>query len=111
MITHTEDRRQLLVQHFMLGPGWAQGCPSCSYMADHADRMTIHLANRDTTFVAISRAPLAEIQRFRERMRRARVVGPAANAEQQLGFFRAPPMHSVDGLVHGSDVRAQAACR
>jgi predicted dithiol-disulfide oxidoreductase (DUF899 family) len=63
-----EGRRQLLVQHFMLGPGWEQGCPSCSFMADHADGMTVHLAHRDTTFVAISRAPLGEIQRFRQRM-------------------------------------------
>ena len=63
-----EGRCQLLVQHFMLGPGWEQGCPSCSFMADHADGMTVHLAHRDTTFVAISRAPLAEIQRFRQRM-------------------------------------------
>lgn len=61
-------RRQLLVQHFMFGPGWEQGCPSCSYMADHADGMTIHLAHRDITFVAVSRAPLADILRFRERM-------------------------------------------
>ena len=63
-----EGRRQLIVQHFMLGPGWEQGCPSCSYMADHTDGMTIHLAHRDVTFVAISRAPLAEIERFRRRM-------------------------------------------
>jgi len=63
-----EGRRQLLVQHFMLGPGWEQGCPSCSFMADHTDGMTLHLAHRDTTFVAISRAPLAEVQRFRQRM-------------------------------------------
>ena len=63
-----EGRRQLLVQHFMLGIGWEQGCPSCSFMADHSDGMTVHLAHRDTTFVAISRAPLAEIQRFRQRM-------------------------------------------
>jgi len=63
-----EGRPQLLVQHFMLGPGWDQGCPSCSYMADHSDGMTAHLAHRDTTLVAISRAPLAEIQRFKQRM-------------------------------------------
>ena len=63
-----EGRRQLIVQHFMLGPDWEQGCPSCSFMADHSDGMTLHLAHRDTTFVAISRAPLAEIQRFRQRM-------------------------------------------
>jgi predicted dithiol-disulfide oxidoreductase (DUF899 family) len=63
-----EGRRQLLVQHFMLGPGWEQGCKSCSFMADHADGMRLHLAHRDVTFVAISRAPLADIERFRQRM-------------------------------------------
>ena len=63
-----EGRRQLLVQHFMFGPGWEQGCPSCSFMADHTDGMNVHLAHRDITFVAIARAPLADIQRFRSRM-------------------------------------------
>jgi predicted dithiol-disulfide oxidoreductase (DUF899 family) len=61
-------RRQLLVQHFMLAPGWEQGCKSCSFMADHTDGMNVHLAHRDVTFVAISRAPLAEIELFRRRM-------------------------------------------
>jgi predicted dithiol-disulfide oxidoreductase (DUF899 family) len=61
-------RGQLMVQHFMFGPGWEQGCPSCSFMADHTDGMNIHLAHRDVTFVAVSRAPLAEIERFRRRM-------------------------------------------
>jgi predicted dithiol-disulfide oxidoreductase (DUF899 family) len=61
-------RRQLLVQHFMFGPGWEQGCPSCSFMADHSDGMNVHLAHRDITLVAISRAPLADIERFRRRM-------------------------------------------
>jgi predicted dithiol-disulfide oxidoreductase (DUF899 family) len=61
-------RSQLLVQHFMLRPGAEEGCKSCSYMADHVDGMTIHLAHRDTTMVAISRAPLAEIERFHRRM-------------------------------------------
>ena len=63
-----DGRRQLLVQHFMLGPSWEQGCPSCSFMADHSDGMTVHLAQRDVTLVAVSRAPLAEIERFRQRM-------------------------------------------
>jgi predicted dithiol-disulfide oxidoreductase (DUF899 family) len=63
-----EGRRQLLVQHFMLGPGWEQGCKSCSFMADHTDGMNVHLAHRDVTLVAISRAPLPEIERFRRRM-------------------------------------------
>lgn len=63
-----DGRQQLLVQHFMLGPGWEQGCPSCSYMADHTDGMTVHLADRDVAMVAVSRAPLAEIEGFRRRM-------------------------------------------
>ena len=63
-----DGRCQLLVQHFMFAPGWEQGCPSCSFMADHTDGMTVHLAQRDVSFVAISRATLAEIERFRQRM-------------------------------------------
>jgi predicted dithiol-disulfide oxidoreductase (DUF899 family) len=52
----------------MFAPGWEQGCPSCSFMADHADGMRVHLAHRDVTLVAVSRAPLADIERFRSRM-------------------------------------------
>jgi predicted dithiol-disulfide oxidoreductase (DUF899 family) len=63
-----DGRSQLLVQHFMLGPGWEEGCPSCSFMADHIDGMNVHLAHRDVTLVVVSRAPLAEIERFRRRM-------------------------------------------
>ena len=63
-----EGRRQLLVQHFMFGPGWEQGCPSCSFMADHLDGMAVHLEHRDVTLLVVSRAPLAEIERFRQRM-------------------------------------------
>ncbi len=63
-----QGRRQLIVQHFMLGPGWAQGCPSCSFMADHLDGISVHLAQRDIAWLAVSRAPLEEIERFRRRM-------------------------------------------
>jgi predicted dithiol-disulfide oxidoreductase (DUF899 family) len=63
-----DKRSQLIVYHFMFGPGWEQGCPSCSLLADHFDGATVHLAQRDVTFVAISRAPLAEIEPFRRRM-------------------------------------------
>jgi len=63
-----EGRRQLLVQHFMFAPGWEQGCKSCSFMADHSDGMNVHLAHRDVTLLAVSRAPLADIERFRQRM-------------------------------------------
>ena len=61
-------RSQLIVYHFMLGPGWKEGCPSCSYLADHFDGMTIHLANRNVAFAVISHAPYAEIETFKKRM-------------------------------------------
>jgi predicted dithiol-disulfide oxidoreductase (DUF899 family) len=63
-----DERSQLIVYHFMLGPGWIEGCPSCSYLADHFDGMLPHLAQRDVTFTAISRAPLAEIEAYKRRM-------------------------------------------
>jgi predicted dithiol-disulfide oxidoreductase (DUF899 family) len=63
-----DGRSQLLVQHFMLAPGWQQGCKSCSFMADHTDGMNMHLAHHDVTMLAVSRAPLAEIERYRTRM-------------------------------------------
>jgi len=61
-------RSQLVIYHFMLGPGWKEGCPSCSYLSDHFDGMTIHLANRDVTFAVVSHAPFAEIKAFKQRM-------------------------------------------
>ena len=63
-----EGRSQLMVQHFMFGPDWEQGCASCSFMADHTDGMKIHLEHRDIKFVAISRAPLDKIEGMRKRM-------------------------------------------
>jgi len=62
------ERSQLIVYHFMFGPGWKEGCPSCSFLADSFDGAVIHLAQRDTTFLAISRATLPEIEAFRKRM-------------------------------------------
>jgi predicted dithiol-disulfide oxidoreductase (DUF899 family) len=61
-------RSQLIVYHFMLGPGWGEGCKSCSYLADHFDGPNIHLPHRDVTFVVISRAPLSEIEAYQKRM-------------------------------------------
>src|SRR6201993_4623176 len=63
-----DGRSQLLVYHFMFGPGWKEGCPSCSFLADAFDSFGIHLAQRDTTFVAVSRATLPEIDAFKKRM-------------------------------------------
>src|SRR6202050_5578971 len=63
-----DGRSQLVIYHFMLGPGWTEGCPSCSYISDHFDGMAIHLANRDVTLVVVSHAPIAEIEAFKKRM-------------------------------------------
>lgn len=63
-----EGRSQLMVYHFMFGPDWDEGCPHCSFWADHFDGMAVHLNHRDVTFVAISRAPLARIEPFKKRM-------------------------------------------
>jgi len=63
-----DGRSQLVVQHFMLGPGWEEGCKSCSFMMDHFNAAAVHLPARDVAFAAVSRAPLAEILPFKERM-------------------------------------------
>ena len=63
-----DGRSQLIVYHFMLGPGWEEGCKSCSYLADHFDGANWHLPHRDVTLVVISRAPLDEIQPYQKRM-------------------------------------------
>ncbi len=61
-------RSQLLVYHFMFGPDYAAGCPSCSAIADGFDGFAVHLANHDVSFSAVSRAPLAKLQAFKRRM-------------------------------------------
>lgn len=61
-------KSQLMVYHFMLGPGWAEGCPSCSYLADHFDGSVVHLAARDVRLAVVSRAPLSAIEAFKKRM-------------------------------------------
>ncbi len=62
------SRSQLIVCHFMYGPDWTEGCPSCSFWADGYDPMVVHLAARDTAFIAVSRTSLANIAAYRERM-------------------------------------------
>jgi len=61
-------RSQLLVYHFMLGPEYTAGCPSCSAIADGFDGFAVHLMHHDVMFTAVSRAPLAKIQAFKQRM-------------------------------------------
>jgi predicted dithiol-disulfide oxidoreductase (DUF899 family) len=62
-----EGRTQLIVQHFMFDPAWAEGCPVCSYQADSAGPIA-HLHARNTTYAAVSRAPISTIEPFRRRM-------------------------------------------
>jgi predicted dithiol-disulfide oxidoreductase (DUF899 family) len=61
-------RSQLLVYHFMFGPDYTAGCPSCSAIADGFDGSVVHLANHDVTLAAVSRAPLAKLQAYKRRM-------------------------------------------
>ena len=62
-------RSQLLVYHFMFGPDYTAGCPSCSAIADGFNGFAVHLANHDVTLSAVSRAPLAKLQAYKRRMR------------------------------------------
>ena len=59
---------QLITYHFMFGPGWQEGCRSCSFLADHIDGAEPHLTHHDVSLVAVSRAPLVEFQPFKDRM-------------------------------------------
>jgi predicted dithiol-disulfide oxidoreductase (DUF899 family) len=59
---------QLIVNHFMFAPDWKEGCPICSFRADHLDGMLAHLAHRDATLVTVSRAPFAQVDAFKRRM-------------------------------------------
>jgi predicted dithiol-disulfide oxidoreductase (DUF899 family) len=61
-------RNQLLVYHFMFGPDWKEGCPSCSFWADNYNGAVVHLSHRDVSLVVISRAPLEKLESYRKRM-------------------------------------------
>ncbi len=63
-----EGRSQLIVYHFMFGPEWEQGCPSCSMVGDHLNSSLVHVNQRDVTLVAVSRAQLGKIEAFKKRM-------------------------------------------
>jgi predicted dithiol-disulfide oxidoreductase (DUF899 family) len=111
------DRSQLIVYHFMFGPDWEEGCKACSFLADHVNPVTVHLAQRDVSFVAVSRAPLAKLQAFQKRMgwsfRWASAVGDQFNTDFGVYFkddeaamraynFGTSPTHAGDS--HGMSV-------
>ena len=63
-----DGRSQLIIQHFMFGPGWKEGCVGCSFSVDHIEGALVHLEHHDVSYVAASRAPLPEIEAFKKRM-------------------------------------------
>ncbi len=63
-----DGRSQLIVYHFMFGPEWKEGCPSCSFLMDHTDGALVHLGQRDVSFLAVSRAPMPKIEEFKKRV-------------------------------------------
>jgi predicted dithiol-disulfide oxidoreductase (DUF899 family) len=63
-----DGRSQLIVKHFMFGPGWKEGCVGCSFGSDHIDGANLHLSHHDVSLVAVSRAPFEEIEAFKKRM-------------------------------------------
>jgi predicted dithiol-disulfide oxidoreductase (DUF899 family) len=83
-------RSQLLVYHFMFGPDYTAGCPSCSAIADGFDGIAVHLANHDVMLSAVSRAPLAKLQAYKRRMGWrfpwASSFGSDFNADFSVGF-------------------------
>ena len=63
-----DGRSQLIIKHFMFGPGWKEGCVGCSFEVDHIEGALVHLEHHDVTYVVVSRAPLPEIEAFKKRM-------------------------------------------
>lgn len=63
-----DGKGQLIVYHFMFDPAWDEGCMICSFMADHFTPLVVHLRQRDVTMAAVSRAPIAKLEAFRQRM-------------------------------------------
>jgi predicted dithiol-disulfide oxidoreductase (DUF899 family) len=85
-----QGRSQLLIYHFMFGPDYTAGCPSCSAIADGFNGFAVHLANHDVTLLAVSRAPLAKLQAYKRRMGWtfpwASSFGGDFNADFSVGF-------------------------
>src|SRR5438270_9379 len=79
-------RSQLLVYHFMFGPDYKAGCPSCSSIADGFDGFAVHLANHDVMLCAVSRAPLAKLQAYKRRMGWTFAWASSANGDFNFDF-------------------------
>ena len=96
-----DGRSQLIVYHFMFGADWEEGCKSCSFWADNFNGIPVHLAQRDVTFTAISRAPLAKIDGYKKRLGWSfpwvSSHGSDFNLDYQAGFT---PEQLAEGKVY-----------
>jgi predicted dithiol-disulfide oxidoreductase (DUF899 family) len=91
-------RSQLVVYHFMFRPEWDEGCPHCSFWADSFDPNVVHLAARDVTMIAVSRAPLEKLEAYRRRMGWSfHWVSSEGNSFNQDFGVTIPPEHVADG--------------
>ncbi len=95
------DHSQLIVYHFMFGADWEEGCKSCSFWADNFDHIPVHLAHRDVAFTAVSRAPLAKLEAYRDRFGWSfpwvSSAGSDFNLDFQAGFT---PEQLAEGTVY-----------
>jgi len=93
-------RSQLLIYHFMFGPDYTSGCPSCSSIADGFNGFAVHLANHDVMLSAVSRAPLAKLQGYKRRMGWtfpwASSFGSDFNADYSVGFTEAQQRQGIE---------------
>jgi predicted dithiol-disulfide oxidoreductase (DUF899 family) len=106
-------RSQLLVFHFMFGPNDSEGCPGCSFMADHVDGATAHLEQRDGTFLAASRAPLARLNDYKRRMGWSFPWVSSGGSDFNLDFslFTDEQRRTGSGYNFGTPRRAQLDLR
>ena len=99
-------RSQLLVYHFMFGPDYTAGCPSCSTIADGFNGFAVHLANHDVTLSAVSRAPLAKLQAYKRRMGWtfpwASSVGSDFNFDFNVSFTEEQQREGVSNTTTGA---------
>jgi predicted dithiol-disulfide oxidoreductase (DUF899 family) len=103
-------RSQLLVYHFMFGPDYTAGCPSCSMIADGFNGFAVHLASHDVTFSAVSRAPLAKLQAYKRRMG-GRFPGPPRPATTSTSISTSRSLRSSRAREASNTIIGAAAIR
>lgn len=95
-----DGRNQLLIYHFMMGPDWTEGCPTCSFWADNFDGIGVHLGDRDTSFVAISRAPMPAIRAYKTRMGWSFPWVSSVSSDFNMDFNVSFPVGDRDGATY-----------